>query len=67
MKIILMRHGKPLLSQTDWITAAQMGRWIDQYNQSVVAVDSAPHLNVSLASAVTTIVTSTTARAVSSA
>ena len=61
-----MRHGKPLLPQTGWITAAQMGRWIDQYNEAVVAVDSAPSINVSLARSATTIVTSTTLRAVSS-
>ncbi len=67
MKIILMRHGEPLLAHTGWITAAQMGRWIEQYNQAVVAADSAPPINVSLASAVTTIVVSTTPRAVSSA
>ncbi len=62
-----MRHGKPVLAQAGWITAAEMEQWIEQYNLAVVAVDSAPATNISLANAVTTIVTSTTPRAVSSA
>lgn len=67
MKIILMRHGKPLLPQARWITAAEMARWVEQYNLAVVAADSVPASNLSLVNAATTIVTSTTPRAVSSA
>jgi len=37
MTIILTRHGKPLLPRTEWIAAAEMGRWIEGYNRSEVA------------------------------
>ncbi len=67
MKITLMRHGKPLLPVTGWCRAAEMGRWIDQYNQAVVAMESAPKNLLTLIDPETTVITSPLPRALSSA
>ncbi|MFZ2405992.1 MAG: hypothetical protein WAW41_12710 [Methylobacter sp.] len=42
MKIILMRHGKPVLAQAGRITPAEMERWIECYNLAEVKAGSAP-------------------------
>lgn len=67
MKIILMRHGKPVLAQTGWIPSAEMQRWIEQYNISEVEHDGIPSVSLDLANSATIIVASTASRALSSA
>ena len=65
MKIILMRHGKPVLSRTAWITPIAMGQWIKDYNLAEVA-DDAPLASLEIAHSVVCIVTSTAPRALTS-
>ncbi|MGZ4956317.1 MAG: histidine phosphatase family protein [Methylobacter sp.] len=67
MKIILMRHGKPVLTPTDRITPAEMERWIEHYNLSEVEADSAPIAGLQWLDSTTCIVSSTAPRALSSA
>lgn len=66
MKIILMRHGKPVLAQAGRITPTEMERWIELYNLSEVKADDAPIASLQLANAATCIVSSTAPRALSS-
>ncbi|WP_200870550.1 hypothetical protein [Methylobacter tundripaludum] len=66
MKIILMRHGKPVLAQTGRITPAEMERWIEHYNLSEVEADSAPIAGLQRLDSTTCIVASTAPRALSS-
>ena len=66
MTIILMRHGKPVLRQSGWITPAEMAGWIDHYNLSEVETDGTPIASLQLANSATCIVASTTQRALSS-
>jgi broad specificity phosphatase PhoE len=66
MKIILMRHGKPLLTQTGWIAPVEMERWIEHYNLSEVEADGMPITSLKLANSAACIVASTASRALSS-
>ena len=66
MKIILMRHGKPLLTQTDWVAPVEMERWIEHYNLSMVETHGIPINSLKLANSVSCIVASTAARTLSS-
>ena len=66
MKIILMRHGKLLLTQTRWIAPVEMERWIEHYNLSEVEVDGMPVTSLKLANSAACIVASTASRALSS-
>lgn len=66
MKIILMRHGKPVLAQTVWIAPVEMKRWIKDYNLAEVATDSVPVARLEIAHSAAYIVTSTAPRALSS-
>lgn len=66
MKIILMRHGKPVLAPTDRITPAEMERWIEHYNLSEVEADSAPIAGLQRLDSTICIVSSTAPRALSS-
>ena len=66
MKIILMRHGKPRLTQTGRIAPVEMERWIEHYNFSNVEANGIPTTSLKLANAAACIVTSTTSRALSS-
>jgi len=66
MKIILMRHGKPVLAQTGRIKPAEMERWIEHYNLSQVKAGSAPFAGLQWIDSATCIVASTTPRALSS-
>lgn len=66
MKIILMRHGKPLLTQTGWIAPVEMERWIEHYNLSEVETDGIPSNSLKLANSAACIVASTASRALSS-
>jgi len=66
MKIILMRHGKPVLSQVGWLAPAEMERWIEHYNFSKVETDGIPPNSLKMANPASLIVTSTASRALSS-
>ena len=66
MKIILMRHGKPVLTQAGWIAPTGMERWIEHYNFSAVEADGAPVASLQLANSVACIAASTARRALSS-
>ncbi|MFA6051746.1 MAG: histidine phosphatase family protein [Methylobacter sp.] len=66
MKIILMRHGEPVLTQTGRITPTEMERWINLYNLAEVKAGSAPIASLQWANSTTCIVASTAPRALSS-
>lgn len=66
MKIILMRHGEPVLAQTGRITPFEMERWIEHYNLAEVEADSAPIAGLPWLNASTCIAASTAPRALSS-
>jgi len=57
-----MRHGKPLLTQTDWVAPVEMGRWIEHYNLSMVETHGIPINSLKLANSVSCIVASTAVR-----
>lgn len=61
-----MRHGKPILAKTGWITPIEMERWIDLYNRSEVMFDGVPISTIQLVNNSTCIVASTACRALSS-
>lgn len=61
-----MRHGKPVLAKTDWITPIEIEGWIDLYNCSEVATDGAPISSLQFVNTSTCIVASTARRALSS-
>lgn len=66
MEIILMRHGKPVLTQSGRIAPAEMERWIEHYNLAEVEADGAPIDGLLWLDAATCIVASTAPRALSS-
>lgn len=66
MTITLMRHGKPVLANTGWITPSEMECWIDLYNRSEVTTDGAPISSLQFVNTSTCIVASTARRALSS-
>ena len=66
MKIILMRHGKPILPTVGWLTPVEMKQWIVNYDLSEVEVDGIPIASLTAANSASVIVTSTAARALSS-
>jgi len=53
IKIILMRHGEPVLAQTGRITPTEMERWIKLYNFAEVKADSAPIASLQWANSTT--------------
>lgn len=65
--ITLMRHGRPLLAAGGWVHAAGMADWIDGYDAAVVERSEVPPDAQAIASAAHVIVSSTLARAISSA
>jgi broad specificity phosphatase PhoE len=65
-KIILMRHGRPVLNQSGRITPAEMEGWIEHYNLAEVEADGAPNDGLSWLDSTTCIVASTAPRALSS-
>ncbi len=67
MTITLMRHGKPVLAKTGWITPIEMEGWIEWYNRSEVTADDAPIATIQIVNTSTCIVASTASRALSSA
>ncbi|TRW93186.1 histidine phosphatase family protein [Candidatus Methylobacter oryzae] len=67
MKIILMRHGKPVLAQSGRITPVEMERWIEHYNLAEVEANGAPPIDgLPWLNASTCIAASTAPRALSS-
>lgn len=66
MKIILMRHGKPVLAQWGRIAPVEMGRWIEQYNFSEVQQHGIPVASRKQANSATVVVASTASRSISS-
>ena len=66
MEIILMRHGKPVLSQVGWLAPVEMEHWIEHYNLSEVEADGIPLSSLKMANSASFIVTSTASRALSS-
>ncbi len=66
MEIILMRHGKPVLSRSGWLAPVEMGRWIEHYNLSTVEAEGIPLNSFKVVNSVSLIVTSTAPRALSS-
>lgn len=66
MKIILMRHGKPVLVQSNWIASVEIKKWIEHYNLAGVEVDGVPPTSLQLARSATNIVASTAHRALAS-
>ncbi len=67
MEIIIVRHGKPNLSQTEWIRPLQMQAWIASYNQAEVLLESIPADTLAKAKLSKIIVSSTLLRSVQSA
>jgi broad specificity phosphatase PhoE len=67
MQITLMRHGKPMLAPAGWVAGHEMARWIAAYDQSSVAADTVPTGSLAAARGATVVMTSTLARAQSSA
>lgn len=65
-KIILMRHGKPLLPRMGWIAPADIAHWIEHYNRSEVTTEDMPNVSVDLATSAACVVASTAPRALSS-
>lgn len=65
MKIILMRHGKPVLANTGWVTPVEMEQWIEHYNFAEVEADGVPPTSLILASSAACVVASTSRRALS--
>lgn len=63
MKIILMRHGKPILSPQNWIAPCEMEQWIQHYNLSEVKAEGVPLTSFSLANSANFIVASNVRRA----
>ena len=66
MEIILMRHGKPILSGWGRVTPAEMFDWIRNYDGSIVALDGVPRSCLDLAKSAAQIVSSNAPRALSS-
>lgn len=65
-RIILMRHGKPLLPRMGWIAPADIAHWIEHYNRSEVTTEDMPNVSVDLATSAACVVASTAPRALSS-
>lgn len=66
MKIIIMRHGRPVFSPPFLIAPTAMKGWIDTYDRAVVVPGSAPEACRRLAGSATCFVSSTIPRALSS-
>jgi broad specificity phosphatase PhoE len=66
VEIILMRHGRPILTRTGRIAPIDMQGWIEQYDLSVVQADGIPTASQTLADSAACIAASTAPRALSS-
>ena len=67
MKIVLMRHGKPVLSPTRWVYPMEMAAWIEGYDRADMAHGQPPADSRAQAASAAVIVSSATRRALSSA
>lgn len=67
MQITLMRHGKPRLVETGWVTPFEMKAWIERYDGADVMTDVIPPQCLLAAKSAKVIATSTLERATSSA
>lgn len=67
LQITLMRHGRPVLPSAGWVGPAGMAQWIAAYNRAEVPADSAPAAARAAAASANCVVSSTLARARSSA
>lgn len=63
MQITLMRHGKPILAETGWVTPREMKAWIESYDSSDVNTDLVPQQCFMAAKSAKVIATSTLRRA----
>ncbi|AYG43692.1 histidine phosphatase family protein [Pseudomonas sp. Leaf58] len=61
-----MRHGQPELGATDKMSALDMKKWIEQYDQSEITKQPVPDASLQLAATATVIVSSSAPRALSS-
>ena len=66
VEIILMRHGKPVLTKGRWLAPFEMARWIEHYDRSEVEAANIPAASAKAATSASVIVSSTAARALSS-
>ncbi|ELQ5997169.1 histidine phosphatase family protein [Cronobacter dublinensis] len=66
MKIILMRHGRPLLSQTGALKASDMRGWIADYDRADIGSDAPPAASRELAEHASVVISSDLPRALSS-
>jgi broad specificity phosphatase PhoE len=66
MKIVLLRHGRTSLPPRPWITARELGRWIDAYNSAGIRDISPPAAAMAAAGQCKVIVTSDLERSVES-
>ncbi len=67
VKIVFMRHGKPLLPASGWIAPAGMGAWIRAYDLAEVVREDVPGDGPALARSVSFLVSSSSPRALASA
>lgn len=67
MQITLMRHGKPRLAETGWVTPLELRAWIESYDSADVITDVIPQQCFKAARSAKVIATSTLKRATSSA
>lgn len=66
MQITLMRHGKPTLARSNWVSPAGMAQWIENYDRSEVQAQHIPAESKACAKAAKVIVSSTAHRALTS-
>lgn len=66
MVIVLMRHGRPVLTPMSRIAPAEMKNWIEQYDLAVVETEGIPVMAIELARSAACVVASTAPRSLSS-
>jgi broad specificity phosphatase PhoE len=66
MKIVLLRHGRTSLAPRPWITARELGRWIDAYNSAGIRKMPPSVAAMAVAAQCTVLVTSDLLRSVES-
>ncbi len=66
MKIVLLRHGRPIPPAFPWITAFELGRWIDAYNRTGIRESTPPRRALNAAGTCSVIITSDLARSIES-
>ncbi len=66
MRIVVLRHGKPVLPVWPWIKAEDLGSWIDAYNRAGIRVSAPPMKALNAARTCRIIATSDLARSIGS-